>query len=113
MSILDSIKSVISGDASPAQLMDELKGIVGDIDLDQMKEKLDTAGLGDKFKSWVGTGENASISADEVKSVMDPNRLQALADDAGIDIDAAASKVAEDLPQLVNRLTPDGIIPRA
>jgi uncharacterized protein YidB (DUF937 family) len=111
MSIFDTIKSVISGDASPSQLMGELEGLVGDVDLAQLQKKFDAAGLGDKVQSWIGTGENASISADEVKQVMDPSRLQALADDAGVDVDTAAANVAESLPQLVDKMTPDGAVP--
>ena len=72
-----------------------------------------TAGLSDKVQSWISTGENQSISADEVKQVIDPTKLQAIADDAGVDVDTAASQVAESLPELVNKLTPDGVIPSA
>jgi uncharacterized protein YidB (DUF937 family) len=113
MAIFDTIKSVLSGEASTDQLLGELQGIVGDIDLNQLKEKFDTAGLSDKINSWISTGENIEISADEVKSVMDPSKLQALADDAGVDVDTAATNVAESLPQLVDKLTPEGMIPGA
>ncbi len=77
-----------------------------------LKTKFDSAGLGDKVQSWIGTGENASLSADEVKQVMDPAKLQALAD-AGVDVDTAAANVADSLPKLVDKLTPDGAIPTA
>lgn len=79
----------------------------------QLKEKFDAAGLGDTVDSWISTGENQSISADEVKQVMDPTKLQVIADDAGIDVDTAAANVAESLPQLVDKLTPTGAIPGA
>jgi uncharacterized protein YidB (DUF937 family) len=111
MGLFDSIKAVLSGEASPEQLLGDLQGMVGDLDLNQIKAKLDSAGLTDKVESWIGTGENIPISADEVKQVMDPERLQGLADKAGVDVDTAAQNVAETLPELVNKLTPDGVIP--
>ncbi len=113
MGIFDTIKAVLSGKTSTDQLMGELQGIMGEVDLEQIKDKLDAAGLGDKVQSWVGTGENQPISADEVKSVMDPSKLQALADDAGVDVDTAAQNVADSLPQIVDKLTPDGVLPGA
>ena len=113
MAIFDSIKAVLSGNASPSQLKTDLAGLVGDVDLNSLKAKFDSAGLGDKVQSWIGTGENASLSADEVKEVMDPAKLQALADDAGVDVDTAAANVADSLPKLVDKLTPDGAIPTA
>jgi uncharacterized protein YidB (DUF937 family) len=113
MSVFDSIKSVLSGDASPTELMDDLEQIVGDVDLGHLKEQFDAAGLGDKVQSWIGTGDNEPLSADEVKEALDPSQLQAIADKAGVDVDTAAADVAETLPQLVNKLTPDGVLPSA
>ena len=42
---------------------------------------------------------------------MDPAKLQALADDGGVDVDTAAANVADSLPKLVDKLTPDGANP--
>lgn len=69
-------------------------------------------GLGDLVNSWVGTGQNLSISADQVHSVLGSGVVQQLAAKAGISPDAAASSLAQLLPTLVDKLTPNGQLPQ-
>jgi uncharacterized protein YidB (DUF937 family) len=83
----------------------------GKINLSGIKEQADKAGLGDIFDSWVGTGENKPITAEQVKSMATSGRLQELADDAGITIDEAAEEVSKVLPDLVDKASPDGVLP--
>lgn len=74
-------------------------------------KKLTTGGLGDLVQSWVGKGKNLPLSADQVKSALDSKTLSGIAGQLGVSEDAAASKVAGALPQLINKLTPDGQVP--
>jgi uncharacterized protein YidB (DUF937 family) len=74
-------------------------------------KKLTTGGLGDLVQSWISTGKNLPLSADQVKSTLDPKTLSGIAGRLGVSEDAAASKVAGALPQLINKLTPDGQVP--
>lgn len=68
-------------------------------------------GLGDIVSSWVGTGNNLPVSADQMKSGLGPELLSQLASRAGVAPDEAASSLSELLPGLVDRLTPAGKIP--
>ncbi len=83
----------------------------GKINVSGLKAQADKAGLGDIFDSWVGTGENKPITGEQVKSMATEGGLQKLADDAGISIDEAAEEVSKVLPDLVDKVTPDGVIP--
>jgi uncharacterized protein YidB (DUF937 family) len=56
-------------------------------------QRFQNAGLGDQVASWIGTGSGP---------------LQSLAEHAGIDEDEAATHLSSLLPQLVDRLTPQG-----
>jgi uncharacterized protein YidB (DUF937 family) len=69
------------------------------------------AGLGNAVNSWVGTGENQPISADQVQQALGDGQLQQLADAAGLSHDSAAGHLAEMLPNLINQLTPNGQLP--
>jgi uncharacterized protein YidB (DUF937 family) len=80
-------------------------------DLKQLVKKFEDAGLGDKIKSWIGTGENKPISADEVKQALGPDEVKQVADEAGVEPDEAAQSLANDLPGAVDKATPDGSIP--
>jgi uncharacterized protein YidB (DUF937 family) len=70
-------------------------------------------GLGATVKSWVGTGPNQSISPDEVHKVLGPDLLQQLSEKSGLSIQDLTQKLAHVLPQAVDKLTPDGAIPKA
>ena len=88
---------------------EELAGFSGGLPglLDKVKE----GGLGDIADSWVSKGENLGISADQVKSLMDPERLKGIAGKLGISVDMAADKLAAVLPGVIDKLTPDGVVP--
>ena len=68
-------------------------------------------GLGGIASSWVGTGENQSISAEQIQNVVGEERIQQFAAKVGIPPEQASSKLAEYLPQIVDRLTPNGQVP--
>jgi uncharacterized protein YidB (DUF937 family) len=68
-------------------------------------------GLGDIVNSWIATGQNLPITADQVRSILGSSEVQALATRAGIDPQAAMAACAQILPLLVDKATPDGRIP--
>jgi uncharacterized protein YidB (DUF937 family) len=70
-------------------------------------------GLGPTVSSWVGTGPNQSISPDQVHNVVGPELLQELAAKSGLSVQELAQKLAEVLPQTVDKLTPNGVIPKS
>lgn len=112
MSLFDDLKSAISsGDTK--QLQSRLEDVTGGLDLDALRQKFEEAGLGEKVKSWIGTGENEPVTAAEVKQAMGEDRLQEIAAKSGTDVDTAARETAETLPQAVDRMTPAGHVPVA
>src|SRR6476620_151416 len=69
-------------------------------------------GLGATVKSWVGTGPNQPISADEVHKALGPDLLQQLSEKSGLSVQDLAQKLSHVLPQAVDKLTPNGAIPK-
>jgi uncharacterized protein YidB (DUF937 family) len=72
--------------------------------LDKFKE----SGLGEQAASWVGKGENMPISAEQISSVLGNSAIAEMATKFGIDPDTLSSQIAEHLPTVVDKLTPDG-----
>ncbi len=68
-------------------------------------------GLGDIISSWIGTGQNFAISPDQIKEGLGSERLQNLAAKAGISPEEVTVKLSDLLPNLIDKLTPDGVIP--
>ena len=75
--------------------------------LQQFHEK----GLGELVNSWVSTGQNLPVSPDQVQHVLGTEQVQQVAANAGIPAQLVSSKLAEFLPMIVDKLTPNGQIP--
>jgi uncharacterized protein YidB (DUF937 family) len=74
-------------------------------------QSFQSGGLGEIAKSWVSTGQNLPISAEQIQSVLGSGTLQNLAGQLGLSTEQASGQLAEILPQVVDKLTPDGSIP--
>jgi uncharacterized protein YidB (DUF937 family) len=68
-------------------------------------------GLGDIVNSWVSTGKNLPISPEQIQQGLGGDLLKQLAAQAGIGTEAAGGQLANLLPGLIDKLTPDGKMP--
>ncbi len=80
-----------------------LAGLVG-----QFKDQ----GLGDIVNSWVSTGKNLPITPEQIQQGLGSDAIKKLASQAGIDPEQVTSHLSQLLPQVVDKLTPDGNIPQ-
>jgi uncharacterized protein YidB (DUF937 family) len=76
-------------------------------------ETLTRAGLGAQAQSWIGTGENQSVTGSQLEHALGDDTLQRVAREAGVSPDQAADDLAQALPPVVDRLTPEGQVPQA
>ena len=77
--------------------------------LGNLTDMLSQLGLGDQVKSWVGTGENLPVTAEQIQNTLGQNStLGQIASQAGVSETDAAGGLAELLPGLINKLTPNG-----
>lgn len=76
-----------------------LEGILG---------KFRESGLSHQADSWVSTGQNMSISADQLQNVFGPSTISELASRLGVSEQQAGSEMAQVLPEVIDRLTPEG-----
>ena len=115
MGILDSLEnSGILGQLGAAVLpavLGELMGNGNQGGLSAIVAKLQQAGLGDQVKSWIGTGRNLPISADQLKQVLGSDVVRQLAARYNIPIDQVADVLAHQLPLAVDKASPDGKLP--
>ncbi len=80
-------------------------GVAGLVNLFQDK------GLGDTVASWTGNGPNLPISADQVLDVLGKDRVGRLAQETSLSPDAVTGGLSTMLPQMMDSLTPDGVLP--
>ena len=74
-------------------------------------EQLTQGGYGQQANSWVGTGRNEPISPQAWSDVFGSDRLAAIASQAGLSEDQARQGLSELMPEVVDRLTPEGQMP--
>lgn len=74
-------------------------------------EKLSQSGLSQQAESWVGSGDNQPVSADQIGSALGSGPLAELASKFGIDPAQISGSLAQYLPDVVNQLTPEGKLP--
>lgn len=119
MSLFDSIigsageKFGLSSDKT-GSLLSALLGLISDPQsggFTGFVDRFRTAGLGDKVSSWISSGENTEISNEEVESALGSDTLNSVAENAGVDKETATSAMAYMMPQVVDKLTPDGEVP--
>jgi uncharacterized protein YidB (DUF937 family) len=68
-------------------------------------------GLGAVATSWVSGGQNMPISADQIHQILGSDQVKALASKCGISPDVAGGAIAQLLPGIVDKLTPNGQVP--
>ena len=115
MGILNSLESSgILGQLGAAVLpvvLSEVMGTGNQGGLNAIVAKLQQAGFGDQVKSWIGTGQNLPITADQLKQVLGSDVVRQLAAKYNIPIDQVAEVLAHQLPVAVDKASPDGKLP--
>ena len=74
--------------------------------------KMSSNGLGQQVQSWIGTGENKPVSGQQVSQSLDTDSLNKMAQETGTTPEKASEQVAKVLPEMVDKATPDGQVPK-
>jgi uncharacterized protein YidB (DUF937 family) len=75
--------------------------------------QLEQQGLGGVARSWVSQGSNQAISPAQISQAFGSGMLGQLAAKAGISPQDLAAKLSQALPTAIDRLTPNGTIPKS
>lgn len=111
MGFLDKISGILSDKAG---LVDQALGLLNSPEVGGFQgliNKFKNNELGDLVSSWVGTGENLPISADQIVNALGNEKIRAIASKLGISETDVSNGLAALLPQFIDRLTPDGEVP--
>ena len=87
-----------------------LGGILGG-GLGSLIEHFNRSGHGDVIGSWIGTGRNRPIGPHELHDALGDDTVETLARETGMPRDELLSELSDTLPDVVDRLTPDGRLP--
>ena len=108
MGLLDGV----IGGAVGAEMVSAVNGLIAKHGgLSGMMQQFQKQGLGDTIKSWISTGPNQPISADQVQQAVGPDVVAQMAAKAGMTPQDLAAKLSTVLPQVVDTMTPGGVVP--
>jgi uncharacterized protein YidB (DUF937 family) len=68
--------------------------------------QMEQQGLGGTVRSWVGTGANQPITADQIQQAFGSDTVKQLAAKVGLTPQELTSKLSTILPQAIDKLTP-------
>jgi len=112
MDILNTIQSALGSGDKKDDLMSSVKGLLGGQGgLNVLISQFTSKGLGDVIGSWVSTGKNLPISPEQLQSVLGNDAIKNIASKLGMDSNALTSQLSNFLPDVVDKLTPDGKVP--
>lgn len=94
-------------EAQPGVTPAEQSGGLGDL-----IEKFRRGGLEDVIKSWIGTGPNRSIAPNQLQQALGPDTVAHLERETGMPRDDLLSQLSRLLPEVIDKLTPDGKLPK-
>lgn len=96
----------------------DLMGVIGNLinnpqmgGLQGLVQSFHDKGLGAVVSSWVGTGANLPISADQLTSVLGHGALQEMAQKVGLPVEGLSAQLSSLLPQVIDKITPNGSLP--
>ena len=81
--------------------------------LSGLVQTFESRGLGGIVSSWIGTGANQPISAQQITHALGEDRVQEIAQSTGTSATAVAGQLATLLPALIDKLTPNGTVPES
>jgi uncharacterized protein YidB (DUF937 family) len=108
------LKQVFSGQSSQTGLLEMAMGLLQGSEsggLAGLAKTFDEKGLGDIMSSWIGKGENLPVSPEQILDVLGSGGVQQIAEKLGVSPDEVSNGLAEILPQIVDKLTPNGSLP--
>ncbi|TRC98306.1 DUF937 domain-containing protein [Mesorhizobium sp. WSM4303] len=104
-----------AGDRNPSApqgaILDQISKGVSGTALGDILDRFRGAGAGSKVDSWVGTGPNQPIQPSDVEAAIDEDTLTSLSMQTGLSREDLISRITRDLPEAVNKMTPDGKLP--
>ena len=112
MDILNEVKSALGGNAQN-DIISEIMNLVGGQSggLSGLVQQFASKGMGNLISSWIGTGNNLPISSNQISEVLSSDTVKNLASKLGIDTNTLTGQLSNLLPQVVDKLTPDGKVP--
>ena len=79
--------------------------------LNDLLKQFQQSGHGDVASSWIGSGPNKAISPNDLARALGADRINSLMAQSGMSRDELLGGLSQQLPDVIDQLTPDGRVP--
>ena len=105
-----ALGGALGGGQGPGSLFEIVNHMGG---LDAVIDRLREGGLGDQIGTWIGQGANQHVTPERIRAILGDGMIARAAQGMGLSPERISEIIAEQLPQLIDRMTPDGSSPGA
>ena len=109
--LLSGVLGGKGGGLSIGAFLPVLMGLLSGGGLNKLLSGLQQQGLSSQVASWEGTGENESVTGDQIRAALGDEQLAEIAQKLGVSEGEASDALAEVVPRVVDRVSPDGTLP--
>ena len=81
--------------------------------LSELIDRFKQAGQGEVADSWISKGPNQPVAPHQLEQAIPPDVLATLSQHTGLSREELLSRLSRNLPEAVDRYTPDGRLPAA
>ena len=111
--IVGALIALLLSRALTSRTNEEKPNVPGTEDgLGGLVERFRQGGLEEIIKSWIGTGANRPITPNQLQQALGPETLDGLQRETGLPRDDLLSQLSRLLPEVIDKLTPGGRLPR-
>jgi uncharacterized protein YidB (DUF937 family) len=100
--VLDKLGGLLGGASAGSMLSGGLRDLV---------ERFKQSGQGQAADSWVKTGPNQPLASEQLERAVGPDVLNLLSQQTGLSREELLSRLTQELPTAVDKLTPGGRLP--
>lgn len=119
MGLLDNILGQVTGGStqpgqnqSLANAVMKMLGNQGSGGIGGLLTMFQQKGLGNQVQSWIGTGANQPVTPDQITSALGEDKVAQIAQEAGVESRHASAGLAQLIPGIIDKLTPNGSLPQ-
>ena len=102
------LKDKFGAGIDTSKASEALESLMGGGGLSDLVGKFTNGGLAEQAKSWLGDGDNAEVSADQIKEALDVDQIKGFADKIDLDEGSAADALSNFLPGLIDKASSGG-----
>jgi uncharacterized protein YidB (DUF937 family) len=110
--VLGAVLGNVTGGGASSPMAQVLQGLLQQHGgLGGLVGQLSQGGLSQQTQSWVGTGQNVAVSAEQIIAALGHGNVGNIAQQLGVNPQQAGGLLAQVLPQLIDHMTPHGQLP--